>query len=291
MDRAIPTRPRDLLVSGHLNVDRFLEVDRFPDADRTVPILAHRVELGGTGANIARVASEYGVASGLVARVGRDFPGPFLQVLRHARIDLRGVERVATASTPTCFIVEDRNGRHRTLIDQGPMDSARDARVPGAWLGEYSYLHLTTADPAFQLRLMRAARARGVRVVADPAQEIHYRWNRRRFVELLSGSELLFGNRAEVDRAVEYVGGSHPTSLLARVPLVVRTEGPRGATAFSRSGTVHVPAERSGSIRSTVGAGDAFRGGFYAAWFEGEPLRSCLTAGVRASRRWIERAS
>ena len=288
MALAIPSRPRDLLVSGHVNVDRFLEVDQFPDADRTVPILTHRAALGGTGANIARVASEYGVVSGLVARVGRDFPGPFLRVLRDARIDLRGVERVATASTPTCFIVEDRNGQHRTLIDQGPMEAARDARIPGAWLGEYSCLHLTTADPAFQLRLMQVARTRGVRVVADPAQEIHYRWDRRSFRELLRGSELLFGNRSELARALEFVGGRRVEDLVAFVPLVVRTEGRGGASAFSRAGAVHVRAARPRRVQTLVGAGDAFRGGFYAAWFAGQPLAACLTAGTRSAARWIE---
>jgi len=281
-------RPRDLLVSGHVNVDRFLAVEEFPAPDRTVPVVAQRVELGGTAANLARVASRYGVASGLVARIGREFPDEFLDRLRAARIDLRGLERVATSFTPTCFILEDRRHGQRTLIDQGPMGRVRGARLPGAWLDEYSWLHVTTADPTFQLRLVRAARAHGLRVTADPAQEIHYRWGRRPFLELLAHSELLFGNRGEVDRAVEYAGGSDPSDLLERVPLVVRTEGPRGATAFSRAGTVHVGAERPKSVRSAVGAGDAFRGGFYAAWFGGEPLRACLIAGGRASRRWLE---
>jgi sugar/nucleoside kinase (ribokinase family) len=291
MAHGISDRPRDLLVSGHVNVDRFLAVEAFPAADRTVPVRGHRVALGGTGANLALVAARYGVAAGLVARIGDEFPTGFLDRLRDAGIDLRGVERVAGATTPTCYIVEDRRGGQRTLIDQGPMGSPNGARVPDAWLANYAWLHITTGDPTFQLRLMRAARFRGLRVAADPAQEIHYRWGRRQFSELLAGSEILFGNRGEVDRAVEYVGGSEPADVLDRIPLIVRTEGRRGATAFSRAGAVHVPAERPRSVWSTVGAGDAFRGGFYAAWFEGGPVRTCLTAGVRASRRWIEGAT
>jgi len=291
MSDEISRRPRDLLVSGHVNVDRFLTVDAFPEADRTVPVLRQRVELGGTGANLARVASRYGVATGLVARIGREFPEEFLRRLRTAGIDLRGLQRVATASTPTCYTMEDRRGVQRTLIDQGPMGGSRGARMPGAWLDDYSWLHIATGDPSFQLRLVRTARAHGLRVTADPAQEIHYRWNRRRFAQLLASSELFFGNRGEIDRAVEYVGGSDPSSLLERVPLIVRTEGRHGATAFSRTGTVHVAAERPKSAGSTVGAGDAFRGGFYAAWFEGEPIAACLTAGARSSRRWIEDAA
>ena len=288
MTAAIADRPRDLLVSGHVIIDRFLSVRSFPAADRTVPVLQYRAELGGTATNIVRAAAKLGVATGLVARVGDGFPDDYVADLRRAGVDVRGLQRARGKPTPTCYIIEDRKGSQRTLIDQGVMGESRGAALPTRWLGEYSWLHLTTADPAFQLRLQRVARAHGLRVTADPAQEIHYRWDRRSFRSLLRGSELLFGNRSEIDRALEFVGSHRPEGLLEFVPLVIRTEGRAGATAFSRAGTVHVSATRPTRVRTLVGAGDAFRGGFYAAWFAGQPLLGCLTAGTRSSARWIE---
>ncbi len=283
-------RPRDLLVAGHVNVDRFLDLREFPAPDRTVPIRSIREKLGGTATNLALVASSYGVASGLVARIGDGFPASFRAELTASGIDLRGLEVVRGVSTPTCFILEDEARHQRTLIDQGPMQDARDARLPGAWLREYAWLHLTTGDPEFQLRLLDRAHRAGLRVSADPAQEIHYRWDRRRFRELLAGSEILFGNRSEIDHAVALVEGVDPRALLERVPMVIRTEGDRGATAFTRVGTTHVPAVRVRTKASAVGAGEAFRGGFFAGWFEGEPLRASLVGGTRAAARWIRRA-
>jgi len=288
MAGAVTDRPRDLLVSGHVIIDRFLTVRSFPAADRTVPVLKGRSELGGTATNIVRAASRLGVATGLVARVGEGFPREYVITLEKAGVDVRGLERVRGQPTPTCYIIEDRRGAQRTLIDQGVMGDTADATVPTGWLGEYAWLHLTTADPAFQLRLLRAARARGLKVAADPAQEIHYRWDRRSFRELLRGSELLFGNRSELARALEFVGGRRVEDLVAFVPLVVRTEGRGGASAFSRAGAVHVRAARPRRVQTLVGAGDAFRGGFYAAWFAGQPLAACLTAGTRSAARWIE---
>jgi len=288
MTGAVADRPRDLLVSGHINIDRFLSVRSFPEADRTIPVLTHRAELGGTATNIARVATKLGVATGLVARIGDGFPEEYLGGLRAAGVDLRGVARVPGSPTPTCYIIEDGDGDQRTLIDQGAMSHSRAAKLPTGWLEEYSWLHLTTADPEFQLRLSKAARARGLHVAADPAQEIHYRWDRRSFRQLLRDSEILFGNRAEIARALEFVGARRAEGLLEFVPLVVRTEGRQGASAFSRAGTFHVAAARHARIRSLVGAGDAFRGGFYAAWFAGQPLARCLSAGARSSARWIE---
>jgi sugar/nucleoside kinase (ribokinase family) len=274
-----------------VNVDRFLRLKLFPAPDRTVPVAANRIALGGTAATLARVASSYGVRTGIVARVGTEFPAEFRRALRTARIDLRGVETVPSAPTPTCYIMEDEDGGQRTLIDQGPMGDAARASLPAAMLHQYSWLHVTTGDPTFQLRLARLAGRTRVRVAADPAQEIHYRWDRRSLTELLGLSEILFGNRAEIAHAVALVGGGGTDALLARVPLVVRTEGPDGVSAFTRAGVRHVPATRARRVRSAVGAGDAFRGGFYAAWFEGEPLERCLRAGTRAGARWMEGAS
>ncbi len=282
-------RPRDLLVAGHINVDRFLRVPAFPEEDRTVPVLADRSELGGTAANVALTASRYGVACGLFARVGEGFTAQLESPLRRARIDLRGVEHVRGQPTPTCFILEDGRGHQRTLIDQGAMgDRPLRAFRPPPGLDSYSWLHVTTGPPRVHLRLLEHARAHGLHVAADPAQEIHYRWDRRDLRELLEGSELFFGNRSEVARAVDLLKFRHPKDLLDLVPLVVRTEGSRGVTAFSRNGSVRAPARRPRRRRTVVGAGDAFRGGFYAGWFEGAPLRACLDAGARAAARWIE---
>ncbi len=282
-------RPRDLLVSGHVNVDRFLRVADFPGTDRTVPVVAQSVVLGGTATNLARVATRLGVATGVVARVGSDFPESFRRTLVREKIDLRGLETVAGQLTPTCYIVEDARSHQRTLIDQGPMGNARGAKLPGPWIREYPWLHIATGDPEFALALSARSAANGLRIAVDPAQEIFYRWDPARFRRLLKSAEVLFGNRAEIVRAVRLVGGGGIPRLLERVPMIVRTEGTGGATAFTRAGTVHVPAHRARTVRSLVGGGDAFRGGFYCGWFHGTPLRGCLEAGTRAAARRIER--
>jgi sugar/nucleoside kinase (ribokinase family) len=290
MRETIPERPRELLVSGHVNVDRFLRLPQFPSDDRTVPVESHRVELGGTATNIALTASGYGVATGLVSRVGAEFPPAFWERLRRAHIDLRGVETVDGPSTPTAYILEDHRAGQRTLMDQGPMGAPPRRSRPRPWLSEYSWLHLTTGDPEFQLRLMSESRKRGLHAAADPAQEVYYRWDRGRLRALLAGSEVLFGNRSELDRIARLFGVRGPEALVDRVPLVVRTEGPTGATAWDRCGKVHVPGRKPRRVHTVVGAGDAFRGGFYAAWFEGEEVPDCLRAGTRAASRWLEGA-
>jgi sugar/nucleoside kinase (ribokinase family) len=278
----------ELLVAGHVNVDRFLRVARFPPADRTVPVVGERVELGGTATGLARVARRCGVGVGLLARIGDGFPREFERELRRAGIDLRGLERVRGSPTPTCLIVEEATGATRTLIQQGPMGAEAAGPLPGAWWRAYRWLHLGTGPPARSLALARAARSGGRHVSLDPAQEIFYRWDRATFQAALSQAEILFGNRAEIEHAGTRLSRGGIPSLLEKVPLIVRTEGPVGATAFYRGGEVRAAARSPRRRRTLVGAGDAFRGGFYGAWFAGADLAACLAAGNRQARARIE---
>ncbi len=277
----------DLLVAGHTNIDRFLLVDALPEPDRTVPLRSERSALGGPAATLARVAARAGVRAGLISRVGPDFPEAFLAELRRDGVNLAGLERVPDTRSPACYIIEDGRGHQVTLIHQGPMGAADDAVIPEELLGSAHWLHLGTGDPEYLLELKEAARARGTRVAVDPAQEIHYLWSRPLLRRLLDGAELFFGNASEIERAKKLLGLKRVEELLERVPLVVRTEGSDGATAFTRAGTVHVPARRVRGAHQATGAGDAFRGGFYAAFFGGAPLEGALEAGASSAAAWM----
>ncbi len=273
-------RPRELLVAGHVVVDRYLRVAEMPRRDRTVPVLSERVELGGTATHLAQAAARAGVRVGLLSRVGAGLPTAFRAALRKDGIDLRGLTAEANVPTPSCTIVEQPDGVSRTFFQQGPMGDA-PVDAPGPWWRTYRWVHLATGPPEYYRRLAEAAKREQRHVAFDPAQEIFYRWDRRRFLGMLPYTDLLFGNRAEVARAAGWAGGV--AGLLARLPLVVRTEGANGATAFYRGGSVHIPGARARRARTFVGAGDAFRGGFYGAWFDGAPLRACLLAGQRSA--------
>lgn len=254
-----------------------------------MPVRSSVTVLGGTAANIARVGREEGLATALVCRVGEDFPPPFWRALHDRGIDMRGVERVAGARSPTCYILEDGAQGQMTLIDQGAMGHAAAAPLPQGLLRRCRWVHLTTGDPTFQLRMARAARARAIPVAADPAQEIHYRWKAPQLARLLSMAEILFGNSHELARAAQLLGVSGPPELVDRVPLVVMTRGARGAVSWSRRGRMAIPAAGRLDPRRVTGAGDAFRGGFYGGWLRGVELRGCLQAGVRAASRWLRR--
>jgi len=282
------TRDLDIVVVGHTNLDHFFHVERLPAIDRTVPLRDREVRLGGTAANIARAAAKLGVRTALVSKVGPDFPSRFHHLLIQEGVDLSGFETVPDARSPACFIVESARGEQVTLIDQGPMEADNGTQVPEGPLSRAGWVHLATGNPHYQLRVLEAARRRGMRAVVDPAQEIFYRWDPAPLRRLLAGSELFFANRSELARALELLRLKDIHELLEIVPTVIETLGRRGASAWTRAGHVQVPATRPRRVRQVTGAGDGFRGGFYAGWFRGDPLPDCLRYGTWAAARWLE---
>jgi nucleoside kinase len=278
----------DLVVVGHTNLDNFFYVRRLPAVDRTVPLSDREVRLGGTAASIARAAAKLGVRTSLVSQIGPDFPAHFRRVLQQEGVDLTRFETVAGARSPACFIVESAHGEQVTLIDQGPMERDNGRRVPSDLLSRAGWVHLTTGNPHYQLRVLDAARRLGLRAAADPAQEIFYRWGRPELNRLLSKSEIFFANRSELVQALKLLRLKTVRELLEIVPMIVETRGRRGAIAWTRAGHVQVPASRPRKVQRVTGAGDGFRGGFYAGWFRGEPLTECLRYGAWAASRWLE---
>jgi nucleoside kinase len=278
----------DLVVVGHTNIDHFFRVERLPATDRTVPLKDRVVRLGGTAANIARVAAKLGVRTALASLVGPDFPRHFHQQLIHEGVDMSAFEAVPGTRSPAVFIVESSQGDQVTLIDQGPMEADHGTEVPRGVLSRTGWVHLATGNPDYQLRVLEEAQRRNVRAVADPAQEIFYRWDSSNLRRLLSGSEIFFANRAELAQALMLLRLRDMHQMLEIVPCVVETLGLGGAIAWTRAGRVRVPATRSSRARQVTGAGDAFRGGFYAGWFRGDPLRNCLRYGSWAAARWLE---
>lgn len=281
-------RELDLVVVGHTNLDHFFHVDRLPAVDRTVPLRGRDVRLGGTAANIARAAARLGLRTGLASKVGPDFPSHFRTVLRREGVDLSGFESVRGARSPACFIVESTDREQVTLIDQGPMEGDDRSRLPRSLLNRTGWVHLATGNPEYQLRVKSDARRLGLRVAADPAQEIFYRWTPATLRRLLTGSEIFFANETELARALQLFHRKSPSDLLEVVPLIIETRGTRGSTAWTRAGPVKVGAAPSRRVRQVTGAGDAFRGGFYVGWFRGDPLPECLRYGGWAAARWLE---
>jgi sugar/nucleoside kinase (ribokinase family) len=114
--------------------------------------------------------------------------------------------------------------------------------------------------------------------------------NPRLFLEWTLGAQLFFPN---LDEGRLLTGCEEPEAiveaLLESFAVVALKLGPDGALAGSVDGRrVRVPAASTEVVDST-GAGDAFAGGFLAAWVAGADLAECAARAVTTAARAVSR--
>ena len=103
------------------------------------------------------------------------------------------------------------------------------------------------------------------------------------------GVDLLFCNE---DEALQLTGRSDLEGALAelsaKVPTLVITKGPEGATAVEAGERISIPAAPVGEVVDTTGAGDLFAAGFLTARCKGASLERCLWTGAIAAAEIIQ---
>ncbi len=261
-----------LTVYGHINEDVILRVDRIPERG-TAPVRSITRKMGGTAANIALVAATLGVPTRIVARVGRAFPRGFLGALEDGGVDI--CVEVRHGEGPTCYILSD-GMEQIAAIYQGPMDDTDP--FPSY---QSDYVHFATGPPEAYLPAREGAEGH---VGVDPGQEISYRYSRETLRKMVAGADFFFCNEREYSTANAILGAGVET--LARV--VVLTLGEKGAEVITATRRMRVEAFRPARHLDTVGAGDAFRGGFYAALYRGMELLEAVRAGNASACLWIQ---
>ncbi len=277
-----------LCVYGHTNLDYILSLKRFPERNTSVNVEEKRSYYGGTGANVATIASSLGVPTALCSYVGEDFPKGFERLMKDRGVDLGDLIRVEGVETPTVWIVSDEEHNQIAYVYQGPM-GAMDSFEPRLEKALSSqWVHVMTGRPDYYLRVMEACAQAGKQVSFDPAQEIHHVWDAKRFERAIDHSKMFFCNENELRTAMRYVGANRPEDLLEHVEVLMNTVGARGSVLYTSKGKIEVPAVPTSRVVDTTGAGDAFRAGVYAGLFRNLALEKCAVVGAAAASFVIE---
>lgn len=252
-----------MTVVGHVNIDVILNVKEIPSFG-SEEVNETRRELGGTGANIALQSARLGVPLTLITRISQKFPKELIGKLKNKKIEL--VTETSSEEGPICYIADTRESQIAFMY-QGPMNK------PGrAYHIKSKYCHFATSNPTWILRLMD--KCDGVKVL-DPGQEIKYRWNRSLLERAVSKADLLILNEDEFN----YLSSIVP--LKGKQTIV--TVGDRGAIL---DGELIKTNPVIG--RSTLGAGDTFRGALYASLFRGKDLREAVGCANHITGLYLE---
>jgi sugar/nucleoside kinase (ribokinase family) len=237
---------------------------------------------GGAGGNTAAWLARHDVDVSLIARVGADEAGRTAATeLTAVGIDCRfAVDPIL----PTCCVVVlvGSDGDRTMLADRGAnaafcVDDVRLPVVPGrGHLHLSGYVLLDDSSRPAGLAALDSARRSGWTTSVDPQAAEHIATvGPAQFLSWVKGADLLLPNDSELAA----LGGLEPT--LAAVGAVVVTHGRHGASWYSATDRVNVPAPQTCETDST-GAGDAFNAGLLAAWLAGGDPVTAVGAGVMA---------
>jgi sugar/nucleoside kinase (ribokinase family) len=236
---------------------------------------------GGSAASVAREAARFGAAR-FIGRVGNDAIGAALV----AGLELDGVDaRVQRAGrSGTIVVLVDESGERTMFPDRGACAELEE--VADGWLIDVSVLHLPSysifSEPigATCSHLVDVVRRQGGRVSIDASStgvltDVGVAEAKDRFAELRPDVFFANADEAAMLDLVDWPGAV----------VVKRGAEPVEVITGGRNRSVPVPALTSGI--DTTGAGDAFAGGFLAAWTTGADVEEATAAGVASATRLL----
>jgi sugar/nucleoside kinase (ribokinase family) len=282
----MPSGPRlPVVCAGIVVADVFVPpVDRLPEPGELVTTGDFVVETGGCAANAALALARLGVRAAVVAKVGDDHFGAFVEdELSGAGLDVAGVRRGAGLATSKTVIVsvsgEDRRfihtfGANATLC-AADLSPALAPAPDVLYIGGFLVLPALRQDElAAQLR---SARRDGTRVVFDVVAPAGRTLSLDDVADVLPEVDYFVPND---DEAAALTGESDPRRQAERLlelgaGTVVVTLGDRGLVAATREETFELPAPDVDFVEAS-GAGDAFAAGLVYGLLQNWPLHRSL---------------
>lgn len=240
---------------------------------------------GGVAANIAYSMALLGLNPKLMGTVGRDFPD-YRNWLEAVGVDCSTVRQLDEVFTASFFANTDLDNNQIAFFYSGAMAYARDYSLADAYAGIPDIVVVSPNDPLAMMRLTDECRARGIRFIYDPSQQ----------VPRLSGEEL----RAGMQGSYAMVVNAYEAEVICKkaemtleelrdsVNILVITQGSRGSHIYDNGTLIEVPAFITDNVVDPTGVGDAFRAGLLRGIASGWPITLSAQVGALAATYVLE---
>ncbi|MBV7332884.1 carbohydrate kinase family protein [Chloroflexi bacterium TSY] len=229
-------------------------------------------ERGGVAANIAYTMKLLGGEPLLFATVGQDF-GDYRRWLVEQTISTEHIIEIANDFTASFFVSTDQEQNQIANFYTGAMAHARNYSLSDRGLTDAALVVVSPNDPVAMLNYAQECRELNIPFAYDPSQQVAFLGGDE-LKQSIPGATYLFGNGYEL-AVIEKITGWNLSDLRAQVQNVIVTHGEKGSTIYAADEVVNVPAATISSVVDPTGAGDAFRGGFFAAKLAGLAWEQC----------------
>ena len=265
---------------GSINMDLVVRTPRFANPGETLVGLDFYTAPGGKGANQAVAAGRLSVGTLMFGRIGDDFFGKnLLKNLRENNVGVEGVKIDNTLPTGTALITVDNNAENTIIIIPGSNGAVSDSDIDNLtpFLEEAEILMLQLEIPLDTVvAAAKLAKEKGVKVLLDPAPA------RELPDELLKLCDFITPNETEAEILTgvkvnfpEDARKAAEILIKKGVHAVIVKMSSKGSYYYDGSTEIYFSAYKVDAV-DTVAAGDAFNGGFAAAFSEGKTIEEAL---------------
>lgn len=274
-----------IVVFGSINMDLVVRTPRLPAPGETLTGHTFFTAPGGKGANQAVACARLGALTRMVGRVGNDLFGEQLRIsLRSAGVLDDDVLTTPGPSGVALIAVDDAAENTIVIVPgaNGAVSSEDIPRLEQALDGARVLLLQLETPLATVMAAARAARARGVTVILDPAPALPLPDELYALADMLTPNESEAAALTGIPVHDEQSAAAAARALLARgARTVIIKLGARGALVADANGARLWPAFTVTPV-DTVAAGDAFNGGLAVALSEGRPFEEAIRWGLAA---------
>lgn len=293
-----PAPKRDVLGLGECMIELYS-----PEPLAATPVFQSQV--GGDVYNTLVAASRLGSRVGFFTRIAADaFGQRLLQHFEDNHIDTTPVQKAAQGVNGVYFASIPQQGRHEFLYYRRDSAASRMAphQLTPAMFQNTQIVYATGITQAISesaretvLRAFQLAKRHGALVAYDPnfrpALWKHPHDALEAMLEVLPYVDILMPSIEDVRAFFDFHDMPHVMEYfrLKEVPMVVLKQGAHGATLGLGKQHETIAAYPVSRVQDTIGAGDAFNGGFLHGLLQKRSLFECAQMGAIVAAASLQR--
>jgi sugar/nucleoside kinase (ribokinase family) len=262
----------DIVTIGHTSIDH-VEIGG-----------EKKKQLGGAAVYSAMAAKVF-AKTGIVSRVGRDFPPSFLKILTEANISTTGIRKLQGKSTSFEIEYDNQDTAHYKgfKLNAGRNISAKD--IPLSFLKARGF-HIAPMNPGKQRRIVDFLREKTFAVVSLNTYMGYAEKYKKALIELMGAVDIFTINDDEAIKLMDSRNLESALKKLKKTPhnLTIVTMGVYGSVVVSESELNFFSSVYQENPVDFTGCGDAFAGSFLSSYIKtGDPYKSANIANGIAS--------
>lgn len=234
-------------------------------------------ERGGVAANIAYTLKLLGGDPLVFATVGQDF-GDYRAWMIAQGISVDHIIEIEHDFTASFFVSTDQEQNQIANFYTGAMAHARNYSLQSQDLMDADLVVISPNDPVAMVNYTRECRELDIPFAYDPSQQVAF-LSGEELSQSIPGATYLFANEYEL-AVIEKKTGWNLETIRSQVGHIIVTLGAKGSTVYAGDDTYSVPSAKVGNVLDPTGAGDAFRGGFFAGLSLGLSWEQCGRIGA-----------